>query len=234
MAGSSVRRAGRHDARCAAQLAVQFPARQRHCRGNCDDAVRHRAGLFSGKALYPAVRSSTPLHRSRRLERCAATERSSADQRVVPVRSHCSDRAGVDVEAHGVGTQSTGRRRECGCGARPRITRRSHQDHEHRPGRIPRWNRRIVSLALLPVQLERRPFERPGIDGSGAGHLCPLEAGRLSLGLALVGRSGGVGPFPAVRGHYRRILYLQRNPVHHDVGGDDHHLFSTAQSRGGR
>ena len=65
-----------------------------------------------------------------------------------------------------------------------------------------------------------------GLMAVALGDLCPLAARWLPLGLPLMGRGGCVRAVLAIYRHHRRILHLQRNPLHHDLGGDDHHLFS--------
>ncbi len=71
-----------------------------------------------------------------------------------------------------------------------------------------------------------------GLDGGGIGDLCPLAAIVVSLGFTFMGWSGRVGAILTISGDHRRILYLQRDSLHHDLGGDDHHLLSQTDSRG--
>ena len=52
-------------------------------------------------------------------------------------------------------------------------------------------DRRRLPLALLPRDLGRRPFQRPGVDGSDARDLRPLEPAELLLGVAALRRRLG-------------------------------------------
>jgi simple sugar transport system permease protein len=59
-------------------------------------------------------------------------------------------------------------------------------------------------VALLPGQLERGPVERPGPDGSGAGHLRRAGTGALPVGVAAVRRRRCDQPGAAVGRHHSR------------------------------
>ena len=97
-------------------------------------------------------------------------------------------------------------------------------------------DRRLVPVALLPGQLERRPVERPGHHRRGAGDLRALEPDELLLRVAAVRRRRRARPGAAIGRRHLGLLPLQRralfpDPVHH---GADLVVGAPADRRAGR
>ena len=90
---------------------------------------------------------------------------------------------------HALGPHHAHGRRERRRRARHGLRRDARAPAGHDGGRLPGRRGRLVPVALLPGQLERRALQRAGADGGGAGDLRALGSRPLPLGLAAVRRA---------------------------------------------
>ena len=173
LAAGLVRRAARR----AARRDLRPAARQRHRGRHRADAVRHRPRLLSRQAADRADGAAAAVDRLRLVER--------RSRRCAPrSRSTCCSCIGVALapllvwalRTDALGPDRAHRRRERRCGARHGLFGQLHPAARHHARRLSRRHRRLVPVALLSRQLERRPLERAGHHRGRAGDLRALES----------------------------------------------------------
>ena len=174
----------------AARRHLPAAAGQRHRHRHRADAVRHRPRVLPRQALHPAEGAATcrrstlgwwsDIPQVRQALQVNALFLLGIVLAVALAWALTQHALGPD-RAHGRRKRRT--RRAPWAYSVDRV--RTARDHGRR---LPRRHRRRVPVALLPRQLERRPVERPGPDGGGAGDLRALESAALSARGAAVRR----------------------------------------------
>src|SRR6185312_3769591 len=159
-------------------------AGERHRRGDRADAVRRRPGLFPRQTAGGADRAALAGGVARVVVGLGAGPFCPAGERAVRARPRHHGGGAVPAPAHPLGPHPPHGRRERRHGARHGLRRGPGTPAGHDGRWFSGLRLRIVPLALLSGQLERRALQRAGIDGRRAGDLRALGSRALPLGLA--------------------------------------------------